>query len=453
MKIIVAGDGKVGQMLTRQLSREGHDLTLIDSNPEALEATMEHYDVMSVVGNCASMAVLRNAGVESADLLITATGADETNLLCCMTAHGMNPAIHTIARIRKPEYMESTYTMRRQFALSLVVNPERQAAREIDRLLRYPGFIKREKFANGLVELVGIRIKENSALCNKPLNQMVQITHCQVLVCVVQREGRTIAPTGDFILKAGDTIYVTASASNLLLLMKSLNLDTTPIRTVTICGGGRIAYYLTQLLIREGVRVKIIEQDMERCEVLADVLPEACIVHGDVSLQDTMEREEITSSDALVAMTGLDELNVILSIYARRFDVPMVITKLGRAENLELINQLPVGTIVSPKELSCDTIVRYVRAKKNRIGAAVTVHSIADGLAEAIEFLADENTAHLNEPLKSIELKENVLIASITHGRSIVFPNGDSSFSEGDRIVVVATGDIVIEQLNDIFAE
>lgn len=453
MKIIIAGDGKVGSMLTKQLQAEGHDMTLIDNDPDALEQTIEHYDVMSVQGNCASMEVLRNAGIEDADLLITATGEDEVNLLCCMTAHGMNPKLRTIARIRKPEYAESTYSMRKQFALSLTVNPERQTAREIDRLLRYPGFLKRDKFANGMVEIVELRVNQESPLCNEPLNRLTAITHCQVLVCTVLRDGKSAAPSGDFILRDGDRIFVTASANNLSLLLKNLKITTKRIRNVTIAGGGRICYYLTQMLLKEGISVKIIEKEPERCEELADLLPGACVVQGDVSTQDVMEREDICNCDALIAMTGMDELNVILSIYANNFKVPQVITKLGRAENLQILAKLPLGSIVSPKELCCNTITRYVRAMKNKSGAAVTVHSIADGQAEAIEFIVKPETKHTGEKLRDIHLKRNVLIASITRGRTIVFPNGESSFEPGDRIVVVTSENTIIQQLNDIFID
>lgn len=453
MRIIIAGDGKVGSILTRQLSAEGHDLTLIDSNPDALESSMERYDVMSVEGNCASMEVLRNAGIEDADLLITTTGADEVNLLCCLTAHGMNPKLHTIARIRRPEYAESTFAMRKQFALSMTVNPERQAAREIDRLMRYPGFLKRDKFANGLVEIVELRVKEDSPLRDEPLNKMQSICHCQVLVCTVVRDGKATTPTGDFILREGDRIFVTASSKNLSILLKNLHIVTKKIRNVTLAGGGRICYYLTQILIREGISVKIIEKERERCEELADKLPEACIVQGDISKEDVLQREDIVSCDAFVAMTGLDELNVILSIYANNFNVPQVITKLGRAENLTILNKLPVGSIVCPKELCCNTITRYVRAMRDRSGAAVTVHSIADGQAEAIEFVVHQDTLHCGVPLKNIALKKNVLIASLTRGRTIIFPNGDTSFQVGDRLVIVTSEDTIIQQLNDIFEE
>ena len=451
MNIIIAGDGKVGSMLTKALSGEGHDLTLIDSNPAALESTIERYDVMSVQGNCASMEVLRNAGVQSADLLITATGKDEVNLLTCLTAHGMNPNLHTIARIRTPDYVETAYAMRRPFALSLTVNPERQTAREIDRLLRYPGFLKRDKFANGMIEIVELRVDDNSPLRDQPLYQMSSVTKCQVLVCAVVRDGRTTIPSGDFILREGDRIFVTASANNLTVLLNSIGLITTKVRSVIIAGGGRIAFYLTTLLLREGIAVKIIEQDRERCEELAEKLDGATIVQGDISKQSVLESEHIEDADAIIALTGLDELNVILSIYANHMKVPQVITKLGRGENMELLEKLPIGSVVSPKELCFNTIIRYVRAMKDTSGAAVTVHSIADGQAEAIEFIVDQDTKHCGEKLRDIRLKKNVLLASITHGRQIEFPNGESMFHPGDRIVVVSGEKFPIQQLNDIF--
>ena len=451
MKIIIAGVGKVGQMLARQLSGEGHDLTLVDRNPDALETTMERYDVMSVVGNCASMEVLRNAGVADADLLITATGADEVNLLCCMTAHGMNPKLHTIARIRTPDYVESTYSLRKMFALSLAVNPERQTAREIDRLLRYPGFLKREPFANGLIEIVEIRVNSESILKDVKLANISSVVQDAVLVCAVVRDGKSVMPTGDFVIREGDRLYVTASAKNLSGLLRSIGIATPKIRNVVIIGGGRNCYYLTQMLLREGIRVKILEIDRGRCEHLAELLPGATIVEGDASTSAVLDREKIDQVDAVIAMTGLDELNIVLSMYAKHQKVPQVIAKLGRAENLDLLGELPMGSIVSPKELCCNTITRYVRAMKNQVGAAVTVHTIADGQAEAIEFIVDANTRHLGEALKNIRIKKNILVASIMHGRNIVIPNGDSSFATGDRVVIVSPSGNVIQQLNDIF--
>ncbi|MBR2590804.1 MAG: Trk system potassium transporter TrkA [Clostridia bacterium] len=452
MDIVIAGSGKLGTMLTQKLAAEGHSITIIDTNITVTAELMEEYDIMTVEGNCASMETLRNAGIEKADLLIVTTGSDELNLLACMTAHSMNKKIHTIARIRTPEYMESTYALRKPLALSLTVNPERHAAREIGRLLKYPGFIKREKFANGLIEIVGIRIDADSPLCGQPLRKLPHIAHCQVVVCTVLRDGDTITPDGEFIFEEGDVIYVTASSENLNTLLKNLGLIKRKIKNIIIAGGGRICFYLTRLLEKDNFNVKIIERDLARCEELADHFHNVTIIHGDASSIHVLEREGIESCDALISMTGMDEQNAVISIYGSSLQIPKVITKLGRAEHVQIYDNLPVGSLVSPKELSCNTIVRYVRAMQNQVGSAITVHSIAEGKAEAIEFIVDENTKHCNTPLKDIKLTDGVVLASITHGRMIEFPNGDSVFNHADRIVVVKSGDKLIHQLNDIFA-
>ena len=329
MKIIIAGDGKMGATLARQLSAEGDDLTLIDSNPKVLESSEERYDVMVVQGNCASMDVLMQAGVKEANLLIAVAGADEINLLCCMTAHGLNPKLHTIARVRNPEYTDQIYGMRDMFALSMVVNPEKQAATEMARLLRYPGFLKRDTFAKGRVEIVELRLDEHSKLCNVALNDMNSIVKCKILVCAVLRNGTAVAPDGNFVLREGDRIFVTAPADTLTMLLKNLGIITHKVKRVILCGGGRVSYYLAKQLKNSGIGVQLIERDLERCNQLAAMLPEACIIHGDASSQFLLESEGIADCDALVTLTGLDELNMVVSIYGTSCGVPQVITKLG----------------------------------------------------------------------------------------------------------------------------
>lgn len=451
MKIIIAGDGKMGATLTRQLSAEGDDLTLIDSNPKVLESSEERYDVMVVQGNCASMDVLEQAGAREADLLIAVAGADEINLLCCMTAHSLNPNIHTIARVRNPEYTDQIYAMREMFALSMTVNPEKQAAAEIARLLRYPGFLKRDTFAKSRVEIVELRIEENSKLCNVALNDMNGIVKCKILVCAVLRNGKAIMPGGDFVLKEGDRIFVTASTETLTVLLKNLGVITHKVKRVILCGGGRASIYLAKQLQRSGIRVQLIERDLERCNQLAAILPDTCIIHGDASSQFLLESEGISDCDAIVTMTGLDELNMVISLYGTSCGVPQVITKLGRMDNANILGNLALGSVISPKELCCNIIVRYVRAMKNQTGAALTVHTIADGQAEAVEFLADDSTLHCGEQLKNLKLKKGVLVVCITRGPRQEIPNGDSSFERGDTLIIVTNGEKGIYQLNDIF--
>ena len=411
----------------------------------------ERYDVMVVQGNCASMDVLEQAGAREADLLIAMAGADEINLLCCMTAHSLNPKIHTIARVRNPEYTDQIYAMREMFALSMTVNPEKQAAAEIARLLRYPGFLKRDTFAKSRVEIVELRIEENSKLCNVALNDMNGIVKCKILVCAVLRNGKAIMPGGDFVLKEGDRIFVTASTETLTVLLKNLGVITHKVKRVILCGGGRASYYLAKQLQRSGIRVQLIERDLERCNQLAAILPDTCIIHGDASSQFLLESEGISDCDAIVTMTGLDELNMVISLYGTSCGVPQVITKLGRMDNANILGNLALGSVISPKELCCNIIVRYVRAMKNQTGAALTVHSIADGQAEAVEFLADDSTLHCGEPLKNLRLKKGVLVVCITRGARQEIPNGDSSFERGDTLIIVTNGEKGIYQLNDIF--
>lgn len=452
MNIIIAGDGKVGSMLTRQLSSEGHDITVIDSDAKVLQQSVERYDVIAVHGNCASMGVLQQAGVKDADLLIAATNADEVNLLCCTTAHALNPKLHTIARVRNPEYTEQIYRMRNVFGLSMLINPENQAATEIDRLLKYPGFLRRDTFAKGKTEIVELRVDAGSKLCNVRLMDLRNIVKCQVLVCAVLRDGSAIAPRGDFVLREGDRLFVTALSHNLTTLLKNLGLLTRRVRDVTICGGGRISYYLASKLKKSGVSVRIIEKDYDRCRELCELLPEADIIHGNIREQDLLESEDVAGTDALVALTGLDELNMITSLYGTNRNVPQVITKLSHTGNRSVIGNMDLGSVICPRELVCSNIVRYVRAMENQTGAAVSVHAIADGQAEAMEFLVDENTRNCDKPLKEIKLKPNVLLVSISHGAATEIPHGNSVFSWGDTVVVVTNSRENIRQLNDIFA-
>lgn len=451
MKIIIAGDGKVGSTLTRQLVAEGHDITLIDARAEVLEVSEERYDVMAVQGNCAAMDTLSRAGVKEADALLVMTGADEVNLLCCAIAHAMNPGIHTIARIRNPEYKDQIYQMRNLFGLSMVINPERQAAIEMERLIKYPGFLKRDTFAKGKVEIVELRIQEDSKLRDVSLYGLGSVVKCKILVCAVLRSGKAIIPDGNFVLQAGDRIFVTASTRELTIFLKNMGIITHKAKRVILCGGGRLSYYLSQLLVRDGIMVEIIEQNYERCLSLANQLPDVTVVHGDASSEFLLEREGISECDALVTLTGVDEMNIVISLFGNSRKVPQIITKLGRLSNNSILDTLSVGSTISPKELCCNDIVRYVRAIRNQTGAAQAVNVIADGQAEAIEFIVDENTKHCEEPLKKVKLKKNIRIAGINKLNSFEIANGDSFYSKGNRVIIVTGRDEVIYQLNDIF--
>lgn len=452
MKILIAGSGKLGETLARQLCAEEHDVTLVDSDRSVLESGLNRYDVMGVMGNCASMEVLRQAGVESANLLIAVTGSDEVNLLTCTTAHYINPKLHTIARIRNPDYAEQAYSMRDAFALSMIVNPERQAATEIERLLRYPGFLKRDTFAKGRMEIVELKLEADSRLCNVTLSSLNTLVRCRVLVCAVLRGGNAIAPDGNFVLHAGDRVFVTASTEVLSELLKNLGIVTHRAERVMLIGGGKISYYLAQALEESRLDVQLVEKDPDICEQMAKALPRTTVIQGDAADRSVLEGEGLASCDALVTLTGLDELNMVISLYGSGFGVKQIITKVGRMEDGRVLDSLPLGSVICPRKLSCSTIVRYVRAMQKQAGAAITVHTIADGQVEAIEFPVDEHTLHCGEPLKKLKLRENILLVGINRGDHTEIPNGDSSFEQGDSVVVVSSGTTVLMQLNDIFA-
>ena len=353
MNIIIAGGGKVGINLARQLSAEGYDITIIDSDQRVLNTSMEKMDVMAVYGNCASMNTLLQAGVKEAELLIAATNADEVNLLCCTAAHGINPKIHTIARIRNPEYTEQIFAMRDTFGLSMDFNPEKQAAAEIQQLLKYPGFLRRDSFAKGRAEIVELRIDAKSKLCNATLMELPNIVKTKVLVCAVLRDGNAlVSNSGSFTLREGDRVFVTAPTENLTILLKNLQIITRRARNVMLCGGGRVSYYLADLLAKDGISAKIIESSANRCRELAIALPETNIVQGDATDQDLLENEGLGSCDALVTLTGMDELNMIVSLFGSTRRVPQVITKLSHSENHRMLIPWLWAALCAPRKFA-----------------------------------------------------------------------------------------------------
>ena len=452
LKILIAGNGKLGETIAKQLSSEKHDITLVDSNQSVLDSALNRYDILAIHGNCASMDILRQADVEKADLLIAVTGSDEVNLLCCTTAHWLNPSIHTIARIRNPEYDEQAYSMRDAFALSMILNPEKQAATEIERLVKYPGFLKRETFAKGRMEIVELRVDSGSKLCNVTLSSLNSIVKCKVLVCAVLRNGQAVAPSGNFVLREGDRIFVTAPTDALSILLKNLGIITHKVRKVMLVGGGKMSFYLAQDLLKSHIDVTVLDKNPATCRDFADALPKATVICGDASNQQIFEDEGLSAFDALITLTGLDELNMIVSLYGSTCGVEQIITKLGKTDNTSILDKMQLGSVISPRKLCCNTIVRYVRAMHKQTGAAITVHSIADGQAEAMEFPVDEGTLNQDVPLKKIKLKDNILLVGVNRGANTEIPSGDTTFSKGDSVVIVSSNPTVITELNDIFA-
>lgn len=446
MRVVIVGDGKVGHIITKQLSAEGHDIIVIDNNREALKHSSNTMDIICVEGNGASYAVQEKAEVSKADLLIAATSADEINMLCCLLGkkHG---AKHTIARVRNPEYFFQMDLLKEELGLSMTVNPELAAADEISRLLRFPSALKIESFAKGRVELVEFRISEHSSLDGLPLWALYKEYQVNILVCAVQRGDEVIIPSGDFILKCGDKINITASRAEITHFFRAIGSFRNKVKSVMIIGGGRLSYYLAKQLLSNNMRVKIIEKDRERCEYLCEELPNAIIIHGDGTDKEVLEEENLKKIDALVSLTGMDEENIIVSMYAKTKKVPNVIAKINKIAFDEILDSLKIDSVISPKAITANNIVRYVRAMQNSFGSNVeTLHRIINDRVEALEFRVRENAGFIGVPLKELQTKDNLLIATIVRKGMIIIPGGNDTIEMGDNVVVVTT----IRHLSDL---
>lgn len=363
----------------------------------------------------------------------------------------MNSRLHTIARVRNPDYTEQLFFMREELGLSMTINPELSAAREIFHLLQFPSFLHRDSFAKGRVEIVGLRVDEGSRLEGVALHQLYKIAQVKVLVCAALRAGQVVIPDGSFELKKDDRIFVTARAVNLAQLIKNLGITKQKVRRVMLVGGGHISFYLAQRLLDAHLSVKIIEQNPSRARFLAENLPGAAVVLGDGSSQSFLESEGLGEADALVSLTGIDEENIVLSMYAHSQGVPKVVTKVNRLEYNRMFEALDIGSIVSPKDLCSALIARYVRGMQNKTGKILALHLIAEGNAAAMEFRVDEHTHHRGVPLKDVPLRRGILISCISRGADTIIPDGTSSFDVGDTVVAVSTLDAPVMQLNDLF--
>ena len=437
MKIIVVGCGKVGAALIAQLSKEGHDISVIDVDSGVVTDISNNYDVLGLVGNGASHAVQMEAGIETADLLIAATDSDELNLLCCLIAKKAG-GCNTIARVRNPVYNGEIGFIKEELGLSLTVNPEMAAATEAARVLRFPSAVQIETFAKGRVEIVKVRIPEGSVLDNCPLAQIHKRTGTDVLICTVERGGQVEIPNGAFVLKAGDVISIVASKQNTRDFVSRIGLKSRRVRDCMIIGGGKIAFYLAQQLIESGIRVKIIEKDRDRCEELCAALPKAVIINADAANQHILMEEGVRECESFVTLTGMDEENLFLSLFAQECSKAKVITKVDRLDFDEIIKRLDLGTLVHPKNITADNIIRYVRAMQNSIGSNVeSLYKIIENKVEALEFKIQPDSPVVGIPLSQLKVKPGVLIACITTDGKTAIPNGNSVIKEGDSVVVV----------------
>lgn len=439
MKIVIVGCGNVGAALAEQLCREGNDITVVDEKEEMVKNIANAYDVMGIVGNGAVYSVQVEAGVGEADLLIAITGKDELNLLCCLIAKKAGVR-HTVARVRNPVYFREIAYLKEELGLSLVINPEYAVAAEMARLLKFPSALKIDTFAKGRVELVKYRIEENSMLADVQLKDVKSQFKSDVLICIAERGEEVYIPDGDFTLKAGDIITIVASSAKIAAFFKKIKVPTTRAKDVMIVGGGETSYYLAKQLVDMGIKVKIVESSRERCEELSELIPEAMVICGDGTDRDLLLEEGVALTEAFVSMTNFDEENIMLSLFAKSLSKAKLITRLHRIAYDEIIGSMNLGSIVYPKYVTSETIIKFVRAMHNSLGSNIeTLYSLNENRVEALEFLIGEDCPIIGIPLQELKLKKDLLVCSINHKGSIIIPGGQSVIQAGDTVVVVTT--------------
>lgn len=449
MRVIIVGGGKVGSTLAKQLSAEHHDIVVIDRRASVLRDSMNTLDVIGIQGNGASYDVLMEADVAHADLVIAVTSTDELNILCCMLARKMG-ARHTIARVRNPEYAKQLFFLKEELGLSMYINPERAAAMEIFRILQFPVASRVDTFAKGRVELVEFKVAAASPLCGRPLSALSRLYGVKVLVCAVQRQGAVSIPDGDFVFQAEDKVHITADHGELVRFFTAIGMLQQKIKNVMLIGGSRIAYYLAQQLSETGIHVKIIDNDPQRCEHLCEILPHATVIQGDGTDEEVLQEEGMEDMDAFVTLTGMDEENIIVSMYAVSKGVKKVIAKVDRLSFLDVLNNANLDSLISPKAITANHIVRYVRAMQNSLGSSVeTLYKLVHDEVEALEFHASASSRVIGVPLKDLRLKAGLLVACIIRGRSVMIPHGESTIEADDHVLIV-TSNRQLQDLNDI---
>ena len=452
MKIVIIGDGKVGYKLAKQLSVENYDVVMIDSNEKKLKYAVDRLDIACVTGDAADAEVQREADVPHADLVIACTSADECNMLSCLIARRLG-AKHTIARVRNPIYFKQIGLLKEDLHLSMAVNPELIVADEISRVLLFPDASKIETFVKGRVELIEYAIQKESRLVGMTLADMYDKFQIKILVCAVEQCGNVIIPDGDYEIRTGDRLHIAVSHRELERFFRLLGKHREKVRKVIICGGGRVAYYLAVQLCSLGLQVKIIERNVDRCEELCELLPKAIIINGDATDHDLLIEEGIESADAFVALTGMDEENIITSLFAKSQGSAKIIAKINEDRRASMVEDFGIDSIVSAKTATADAILSYIRARQNSQGSAnvETLYQLVDDKIEALEFIIKSETGYTGIPLKDLSLKSNNLIACIARKRQIIIPGGDDCLEVGDSVIVITMGKH-IEDIEDILA-
>lgn len=449
MNIIIVGCGKVGQALAEQLNEEGNNITVIDLIAQKVNEISSHFDVMGVVGNGATHLIQQEAGISKADLLIAVTGSDELNLLCCLIAKKAGNC-QTIARVRSPQYYTEAPFLKDELGLAMVINPEQAAANEIARVLRFPSAIKIDSFGRGRVELLKFRLPEGSPLVGCAAKEIATKLHCDVLVCTVERGDEVHIPNGDFVFEEKDVISIVAATRKAAEFFKRIKYKMNSVKDVMIVGGGEIGHYLCEQLVRSGMAVKLIEKDPKRCEELSELLNDVTIINGDASDQNILLEAGLENTGAFVALTNLDEENILLSLFAKSAGSAKLVTKINRIDFGGVINHLDLDTIIYPKNITSDNIVRYVRAMRSSIGSNMeTLYNIIKGKVEAAEFIIKEQSPVVDIPLMELSLKPNVLVAAILRDKKVLIPRGHDSLQIGDAVIIVSSR-LALHDITDI---
>lgn len=438
MDIIIVGCGKVGQALAEQLNEQGNNITVIDLDADKINAVTSRCDVMGVVGNGATHLTQQEAGIERADLMIAVTGSDELNLLCCLIAKKAGNC-KTIARVRSPQYSTEAPFLKDELGLAMVINPELAAAQEIARVLRFPSAMKIEHFARGRVELLKFRLPEDSPLAGLAVKEIASKLLCDVLVCTIERGDEAYIANGNFVFEEKDVISIIAAPKKANDFFRKINYKTNSVKDVLIAGGGELGHYLTEILLKSGISVKIIEKNLRRCEELSELWDDVTVLNGDASDQNVLLEAGLEKTGAFVALTNLDEENIMLSLFAKSAGDAKLVTKINRIEFDEVIKHLDLDTIIYPKNITSDTIIRYVRSFRRTEGSSVErVHQFIKGKVEASEFTITDESAVTDTPLMEMTLKPGVLVAAILRDKRVIIPRGSDVIKRGDAVVIVS---------------
>ncbi len=449
MKIIVVGCGKVGSTIAERLCLEKHEITIVDTDSKVLNDMSAMFDVMGIVGNGASYELLKEADIEHTDLLIAVTPNDEINLLCCLFARKAGRC-DTIARVRNPRYRQELSYIKEELGLSMVLNPEYDAAVELSRIIRFPSASKIDTFAKGRVELLKFTVEEGSVLCGKSLVDIASLVKVQVLISAVERDEQVIIPKGNFVIEKGDNINLIAQPKIASAFFKKIGVDTHEIKDVMIIGGSKMAYYLATILLNNGTDVKIIENDMERCRELSELLPKAVIINGDAANQSVLIEEGIESAGAVIPLMGMDESNICMSLYSKGVSKAKIITKVNNPRMGNIIKNLDIDSIITPKNISADMVASFARAKDNSKGSKIeTLYKLMNGRLEALEFKVNEQSELVGVPLSELKIRDNVLVGCINKNGEIEIAGGRSVISVGDTVIIITTL-TGLEDLSDI---